>query len=615
MRKKKILFLIIMFSLIFVRAAIIGDVNNDGKVGVTDYILIRKHILGINILKNGNLERADVNNDSKINSLDYIAIRKIILNAQKSSINNSLNISDEDFLKVSGTKLVKVGNGNAVLLRGFNLGEWLSRAVSLSPISKAWAASSAYEREYADNNVQINYAIKKRFPNRYNELNDAYYDNFITAFDITKLREMGVNAVRVPVEWSYFVDLTFYENNYTYTYELLTGSRLESRLKRLDWIVDTCRKNGIYVIFDLHVVDGGQNNGGIRSQKGGYTFYKEEGKKSQENALKIWNIIATRFKDNPAVAGYELLNEPGPSGSDEITSYENFIKKAYNEIRNVEKNSKNKHIIIIESPMKSATEHSLNGLKTPSQYGFSNVVYSVHDYFTNNLDILPGNTIKGAGTANDVKKAVKAKVDQDVKEMKEYNIPLYVGETNFLWKDTSNVWNYAMSLYETNFISYTFWSYKVAKSTTYGLVYNLDAKSSSSADLLGDSFNDILSKFKLNTLDAKYQLNNKYYDVIKSHLINTNNKSILATTEYNCKVGDKLISTIRTLSIDGEAKLASISTSDDTIANISKINPTGKICTGSLCQTIEINCLKKGETTITSTSNYGLSTTAKVIVK
>ena len=615
MRNKKLLFLLILFSLIFVRAAIIGDVNNDDKVGVTDYILIRKHILGINILKNGDLERADVNNDSKINSLDYIAIRKIILNAQKSSTNNSLNIADEDFLKVSGTKFVKVGNGNAVLLRGFNLGEWLSRAISLSPINRAAEAESAWDREYPDNNAQINYAIKKRFPNRYDELNDAYYDNFITSFDISKLADMGVNVVRVPVEWSYFIEFTFYPANNTYTYKLLTGSKLESRLKRLDWIVSECRKNGIYVIFDLHVVDGGQNGGGIRSKRGGHYFFKEEGKSSQENAVKIWNIIASRFKDNPGIAGYELLNEPGPDSSDQIVSYENFIKKAYNEIRNVEKNCKNKHIIIFEGVMKGATVHSLSDLKKPSQYGFTNVAYSVHDYFTKNLSFLPGNTIAGEGTANDVKKAIKAKVDQDVKEMKEYNVPLFVGETNFLWKDISDVWNYAMSLYESNFISYAFWSYKVAKSTTYGLVYNLDASSSSNADLLSDSFNDILRKFKLNTLDAKYQLNNKYYDVIKSHLINTNNKSILATTEYNCKVGDKLISTIRTLSIDGEAKLASISTSDDTIANISKINPTGKICTGSLCQTIEINCLKKGETTITSTSNYGLSTTAKVIVK
>ena len=33
------------------------------------------------------------------------------------------------------------------------------------------------------------------------------------SFDINKLAEMGVNVVRVPVEWSYFVSFTFYEES------------------------------------------------------------------------------------------------------------------------------------------------------------------------------------------------------------------------------------------------------------------------------------------------------------------------------------------------------------------------------------------------------------------
>ena len=56
-----------------------GDVNGDGKVNAQDYILIRKHIMGIK-LTGDNLSRADVNKDNFINSKDYIAIRKIILN-------------------------------------------------------------------------------------------------------------------------------------------------------------------------------------------------------------------------------------------------------------------------------------------------------------------------------------------------------------------------------------------------------------------------------------------------------------------------------------------------------------------------------------------------------
>ena len=57
---------------------VLGDVNGDGKTNSLDYILIRKHIMGIK-LTGDNLKRADVNIDNIINSKDYIQIRKIIM--------------------------------------------------------------------------------------------------------------------------------------------------------------------------------------------------------------------------------------------------------------------------------------------------------------------------------------------------------------------------------------------------------------------------------------------------------------------------------------------------------------------------------------------------------
>ncbi len=57
----------------------IGDVDGNGRVGSTDYVLVRKHILKQSTLTGNELTRADVNSDGKINSLDYILIRKTIL--------------------------------------------------------------------------------------------------------------------------------------------------------------------------------------------------------------------------------------------------------------------------------------------------------------------------------------------------------------------------------------------------------------------------------------------------------------------------------------------------------------------------------------------------------
>ena len=316
-------------------------------------------------------------------------------------------------------------------------------------------------------------------------------------------------------------------------------------------------------------------------------------------------ILSKRYKNNATVAAYELLNEPGESEPNLVA----FYKKAYNAIRN---NGDN-HIIIMESTMKGATGHSIKTLKKPSEYGFSNVAYSVHDYFTTNNSILPGNTVEGAGTAEDVKKAIKVKVDQDVKELKEYKIPIFIGETNFLWKDVNDVWKYAMSYYDSSLFSYTFWTYKASGYSSWGLIYYLDRSNKDKfVDLVNDSYDTVAKKFSMTTSTGGY-IKNKYYSVIRNNFSGNNGKSIAATTTYNCKVGDKITTTIKSFSTDGSTKLKDFTLNNSNIT-VTKISPTGVICDGSSCQTIEINCKTKGKTilAITSTDNRTTSATINI---
>ena len=57
---------------------IIGDVNSDGTVDISDYIGVANHILG-NTPEGFNMEAADVNNDGSIDISDYIGVANIIL--------------------------------------------------------------------------------------------------------------------------------------------------------------------------------------------------------------------------------------------------------------------------------------------------------------------------------------------------------------------------------------------------------------------------------------------------------------------------------------------------------------------------------------------------------
>ena len=58
----------------------IGDVNNDGKISPTDYVLIKNHIMQIKLLQTDNEKKAaDVNKDGKISPTDYVLIKNHIM--------------------------------------------------------------------------------------------------------------------------------------------------------------------------------------------------------------------------------------------------------------------------------------------------------------------------------------------------------------------------------------------------------------------------------------------------------------------------------------------------------------------------------------------------------
>ena len=56
-----------------------GDANGDGKLDSADLLMIQKHLLDVNILKEEKFIAADANNDNKIDSADLLAIQKFLL--------------------------------------------------------------------------------------------------------------------------------------------------------------------------------------------------------------------------------------------------------------------------------------------------------------------------------------------------------------------------------------------------------------------------------------------------------------------------------------------------------------------------------------------------------
>ena len=68
---------------------LVGDIDNDGKVSLSDYTLIRKHLIKKSLLTGERLERANVDGKGGVTASDYIAVRKIILSKTETYVHKS----------------------------------------------------------------------------------------------------------------------------------------------------------------------------------------------------------------------------------------------------------------------------------------------------------------------------------------------------------------------------------------------------------------------------------------------------------------------------------------------------------------------------------------------
>lgn len=207
--------------------------------------------------------------------------------------------TDEDFLTAKGMKLYN-RRGEEVLLKGVNLGSWLIWEDWLSP----YDGVEPNENGQTDH-MQVLDKLTERFgEEKAYELMNTYMDNWITEYDLDEIKSLGFNAVRVPFWFRNF----YYDDN---------GRKILDKngnwdFSRLDWVVEECSERGIYVVLDMHGAVGFQSDAPHNGKAGGCGLYEktEQGERYRELTDELWTAIASRFKGNPAVAMYDLLNEP-----------------------------------------------------------------------------------------------------------------------------------------------------------------------------------------------------------------------------------------------------------------------------------------------------------------
>ena len=311
----------------------------------------------------------------------------VFATAEEETADEVTGFTQEDFLTTKGRKLVNQ-KGEKVQLKGVNLGAWLVREDWLNPdhigvtdeeYAKMSPADQAIYDQYKGkiyDGEMIYDVLEKRFGReKAQELLNLFYDGWITEWDLDNIKAMGFNCVRVPFWYRNF----YYDDKGT----KILDENGEWDFSRLDWVVEECSKRELYVILDMHGAVGSQSDAphSGRAFQGAQLMEKsEQGEEYRRLTDELWTAVASRFAGNPAVAMYDLLNEPmcdvSTTEINRRIKNESIYNRLYKTVRAVDED----HVITMEAIW--------TGFALPTSYmrGWKHVVYQVHFY--NNSDFI-----------------------------------------------------------------------------------------------------------------------------------------------------------------------------------------------------------------------------------
>ena len=327
-------------------------------------------------------------------------------------------------------------DGEPITLFGVNLGGWMLMETWMGAVS-----NYAEDWGYYDT-LEV---LESRFgAEKTAALIDLYEDHFITAEDIAQIERLGFNCVRVPF---------WYRNFMTEDGAWLAEEPAENPgFQRLDWLLEQCGQHGIYVILDLHGAPGGQSMNHCTGKAGRNLLYTEE--KNLETTERLWKAIAARYRENPVVASYDLLNETQNNGgytgdtawaaeSAEAVSHTN---DAYDRLYRAVRAEDEAHLVSLEGVWSTTV------LPDPNEMGYENMLYQLHLYDTD-----------------------RGMVDYRVRELvtarRDWGVAVLVGEFNNQKQE-----RYACGQYRKNQISYIKWTYKTVNTGDNWGLYNGNLK-------------------------------------------------------------------------------------------------------------------------------------------
>jgi endoglucanase len=243
------------------------------------------------------------------------------------------------WLRVDGARIVDE-HGRPVTLRGVGLGGWMNMENFITgypgpeQLMRAALRSTLGEETY-----------------------ERYFTEFLHAFfaepDAAHLASLGLNCVRIPVNYRHFED------------DDRPFEIKESGFAELDRVIDLLAGHGLWSVIDLHALPGYQNHGWHCDNPTHVASFWTH-RHFQDRTIRLWEAIADHYRDRPEVAGYNPMNEPADETGDRIGPFYDRLERA---IRAVDA----RHVLFLDGNRYS-TDFS------PFAEPLPNTVYSAHDY-------------------------------------------------------------------------------------------------------------------------------------------------------------------------------------------------------------------------------------------
>lgn len=228
------------------------------------------------------------------------------------TIDDSISLEEratKDFIKRKNAQLVVGYPAKAIKLYGVNFG------------------NNSYFSDHSQN------------PYRWHHGEEAYQ----------QMKAIGGNSIR------FFLSYLAFEKQ--------DGSPNPDIYSWIDENIAWAKKYGIYIILDFHYPKGGFADN--------WTIWKNI--TEQQKFIQTWKNIAAKYKNEPMIGGYELLNEPSAYGVN--GSWYTVLQNCITAIRSVDKN----HLIIV--PRLEGSDSNVN-LKEDNYYQVNdaNIMYTFHFY-------------------------------------------------------------------------------------------------------------------------------------------------------------------------------------------------------------------------------------------